>query len=778
MFTTLLASRNGAIGGGAAIVAPSTQATSLQFLGVETLRLTRGNGTRMIVFMRSGGAVGITPTDGTTYAANASFGAGTNLGSNTYCVANGTDSQYIITDLPFNTLMGIRAFEFNGTNGTEVYNINTATGNPLSHTTIVQKTFYKYNDIPIAWMTRREPYNLSTISRAFSQGYIVGSWLGTTHEHAWRVTEGDGDNLGGIDYTSRSKRAIADDPTVPTNWVADGPVNADGDPPAFLDKGTLAYSVWVAGPYNTGDRVRVIGGNPSTDKVYESTIDGNTNQPPGTGWTEFAVWDGNQCWGPMSVVEHGGNQYGIYVANRSIANRYSVGMIWSNDEFTTYARVSGNPIISQSADLSAFYVKVHPTKVGGFWYMFIQSYDLTYIVENHLYALEIWRTASDPTTSDWAGWTKITTVDQLSDRGFGGAIDISQSWDEGGRFHAYICTNAQIAQAGAFNTKEEGAALPFLTTYPVGDRITHISWSLWAAFQADFVKERDAFISLRQCEIENRTWIQKRTHAGEDYFIGSAFKKKGQTNLNGAQQCEPMIDSQILSTKVPTSGTTIGTENYPSWVRLGKPHQSQINDVLGTTCYPFDVTGNVNGTIVGSPRAARCDSIQPVSGGYVTFPNANWVLDANKNMFKIIHGRTDTTSVYGICGIALQFEYSHPSQNDFDIKVWGTGGVLYKHYRINSYFNYIANNDATLFVVIGHDFDAGTLKVRIDYNLDVPYEVIHEDSFAAMNVPSGDLIIGHTAGQGHSLDVVGAFQRFNGADATDEHYLYNNLMGY
>ena len=779
MFTSLIAGQFQGVGGSGSST-PSTQSSSLTFHGIKTLRVgTRGNGSRILVVMKSGAAVDSHPVDNTSYTA-AAFGSGSQLGTGNYVVYNGTDVagvNLIIEGLSYGISYGCRVYEFNGLSGFEAYNTTTATNNPITATTPSALTYLKYNDTP--FQTRREPYNLKTISRAFSQLYCIGAWTGAAYFHAWFVSEGDGDNLGGIDRSTHAKCPIASDPTVKTNWVWDSPVNSDGDVPAFLDKATLTYTsanfqgVWAAGTYQQNDEVRYIGS--SNDFIYRSNINNNTSTPP-TNWTDITPWNGNQNWGNMSVVSHAGTLYGLFVGNRYIANDYGVGMCYSTDEWATKTILT-NPIIAIGSQINAFYVKVHPTKISGFWYMFMQNPTLSLIAEDHLHCLQIWRTSSDPTTSGWTGWTKITTVDQLSSRGYGGGVDISQSWDEGGKFRAYISPNVPGSTVGGYQAKYEGETA-FLTTNPVGDWVDEIEWTDWTNFQQNFYVYREAFRDSQITQIETRTWGPKMTFGADTFFIGTGFLWKGQTALNGILEIEPMNDAKIVSTKTGGVGTvTVGNDVYPDWARLGLPHRSHLVDTLGSTdIRPYDAIGNTAGTIVGAPKVARCNCIQPVSGGYVTFPQANWSLNTSKNAFKILVGRNNNAdNSYGIINICGQVEYYRDSNSVFRIIARGASG-LYKEITVN-YDTYKAFNDATQLAILGHYWDAGTFVARIDYALNPTVTTIHNDSFSALISPSTDLIIG-TVGADYSKDVVGSFLKFDGANATDDHYLNNNIIAY
>jgi hypothetical protein len=89
-----------------------------------TFKWTNGNGTGRIVVMRANSAVNFTPASATNYTANASFGSGTNLGSDQYVVYNGTGNTVTITNLQPATTYHLTVFEYNGTGTLQRYLTN------------------------------------------------------------------------------------------------------------------------------------------------------------------------------------------------------------------------------------------------------------------------------------------------------------------------------------------------------------------------------------------------------------------------------------------------------------------------------------------------------------------------------------------------------------------------------------------------------------------------------------------------------------------------------
>ena len=117
---------------------PTAASTSPAFSGVEgnklTLQWTNGNGEKRIVVVRQGSAVAFTPAAATSYTANATFGAGTDLGSGQYVVYNSSGNAVEITNLLPATTYHFAVFEYNGTGTTLRYltsSVLTASGSTL-----------------------------------------------------------------------------------------------------------------------------------------------------------------------------------------------------------------------------------------------------------------------------------------------------------------------------------------------------------------------------------------------------------------------------------------------------------------------------------------------------------------------------------------------------------------------------------------------------------------------------------------------------------------------
>lgn len=110
-------------GGEAPAGQPSIQASFLFFTSIGpsqmNLTWTRGNGQRRLVLARESSAVNVTPTDLSSYTANANYSAGPeNLGGGNYAVYAASDSSFTLSGLNPSTIYHFAIFEYNNL-GTE-----------------------------------------------------------------------------------------------------------------------------------------------------------------------------------------------------------------------------------------------------------------------------------------------------------------------------------------------------------------------------------------------------------------------------------------------------------------------------------------------------------------------------------------------------------------------------------------------------------------------------------------------------------------------------------
>jgi hypothetical protein len=96
-------------------VGPSAGTTDQLTNATARLNFTAGNGTARLIILRAGSAPTTTPTDGTAYAGNPSFGAGSSPATAEYVVYNSTGTSASLTNLQANTTYYYTAYEALGT---------------------------------------------------------------------------------------------------------------------------------------------------------------------------------------------------------------------------------------------------------------------------------------------------------------------------------------------------------------------------------------------------------------------------------------------------------------------------------------------------------------------------------------------------------------------------------------------------------------------------------------------------------------------------------------
>ncbi|HMF58118.1 MAG TPA: DNA/RNA non-specific endonuclease [Pyrinomonadaceae bacterium] len=104
---------------------PTTQASNITFSAVGknsmTVNWTPGNGASRLVVARQGSPVTSSPTDGTFYKPNASFGVGSQVGPGEYVVYSGNGASTGVANLAPNTTYYFAIFEYNGAASTSLY---------------------------------------------------------------------------------------------------------------------------------------------------------------------------------------------------------------------------------------------------------------------------------------------------------------------------------------------------------------------------------------------------------------------------------------------------------------------------------------------------------------------------------------------------------------------------------------------------------------------------------------------------------------------------------
>jgi len=154
----------------ASTAAPTAQATNIIFSNLQLTQMdisfSIGDGVKRAVFVKEGSGTITNPTDNATYTAISDWSSkGTQLGtSGYYCVYNGPENSFTITNIQESTLFTVQVFEYNGTPGAEKYLLTTATGNPNNQTSLpVELTSFTAssldNKVNLNWQTATEVDN-------------------------------------------------------------------------------------------------------------------------------------------------------------------------------------------------------------------------------------------------------------------------------------------------------------------------------------------------------------------------------------------------------------------------------------------------------------------------------------------------------------------------------------------------------------------------------------------------------------------------------------------
>lgn len=109
-----------------AVLAPTVQVFDFGWNdGDSKLSWTRGNGSRVLIFIKEASAVGTLPFDGVTYVLDGYYSGDT-------VIYKGTGVEVVLAGLTNGVEYHVRGFEYNGQAGIERYLRETALGNPYS----------------------------------------------------------------------------------------------------------------------------------------------------------------------------------------------------------------------------------------------------------------------------------------------------------------------------------------------------------------------------------------------------------------------------------------------------------------------------------------------------------------------------------------------------------------------------------------------------------------------------------------------------------------------
>ncbi|RZJ34141.1 MAG: hypothetical protein EOO51_11035 [Flavobacterium sp.] len=170
---------------------PTTQASAISISAVTsttfTVNCTAGNGSGRIIVVRSGSAVNSVPADGSSYSGNAAFASGSELGTGNFVVYAGSATSMTVTGLSPATAYHVAVFEYNGTGGTQNYNVTSA---PTANRTTL--------NAPVGWQiyTANTPNTINfdttvdgvTTDIFMADGISPSSSTGELNSNAWAIS--------------------------------------------------------------------------------------------------------------------------------------------------------------------------------------------------------------------------------------------------------------------------------------------------------------------------------------------------------------------------------------------------------------------------------------------------------------------------------------------------------------------------------------------------------------------------------------------------------------
>jgi hypothetical protein len=224
--TTGGASKQVAVSGVVLATQPSAQATAVTFANVTsasfTINWTIGNGAKRIVLIRSGSAVNASPVDGVSYNGMASFGTGSEIGTDNFVVYSGTGNSVAVTGLSAATTYHVAVYEFNGADGTENYlTTSPATGNRTTLNAPVGWQIYTTNIVnTINFDTTVDGVNNDSFQ---GDGFGPAPEAGELNSKAWAVT---GFTDGAVAFGGVSPEGSDFDRSISDGGVTDGGVYA------------------------------------------------------------------------------------------------------------------------------------------------------------------------------------------------------------------------------------------------------------------------------------------------------------------------------------------------------------------------------------------------------------------------------------------------------------------------------------------------------------------------------------------------------------------------
>ncbi|OJJ15873.1 hypothetical protein BKI52_36755 [marine bacterium AO1-C] len=355
---------------------PTTAASNITFSAVTTnsmtLSWTNGNGNDRLVIAREAAAVNQSPTDGTGYTSNATFGSGSDLGGGNFVVFRGSGNLIPISGLTAGTVYHFTVIEFNGSGVTANYRLtgapvasrSTLFAEPTTPASAITFSSVAPTSMTVNWTNGNGARRVvvAKASSAVDQNPVDGT--GYTANAAF----GSGDNLGSGNFvvydgtgTSVSLTGLTAGTTyhfkviefngtgVTANYRLTGAPTASQATPA-AEPTTAATSITFSAVTTTSMTVGWTNGN-GANRLVIARASSAVNQSPsdGTGYTANAAFGSGSDLGSSNFVVYSGTGNSVNVTGLTAGTVYHFTVIEFNGTgATANYRLTGAPVGNRS----------------------------------------------------------------------------------------------------------------------------------------------------------------------------------------------------------------------------------------------------------------------------------------------------------------------------------------------------------------------------------------------------------------------------------------------
>ncbi|MBE9466928.1 MAG: fibronectin type III domain-containing protein [Bacteroidetes bacterium] len=363
--------------------APTTQASGITFSNVDATKLTinwtSGNGQNRIVKMNTSNSF-TDPTDGTDPSADNAYGLGEQV------VYNSTGSTVNITNLDASTTYWFRAYEYNNSGTSTMYNVSTATDNPDSILTLKNAPTTQATNITFA--------NLASSS-------VTINWENGNGENRILVAKNGTDISTPTNNTSYSANTIfgSGDVTGAGCYVVYNGSGNTVDVTGLTQNETYEFGVFEFN--NSGT---------SYAKYHNVTATGNPQTLATSGYTQWTgttstSWEATENWSSSSVPTSGTDVVIKLATNKPVISSNSL----CNNitiEPGAFLTINSGYTLSVSGDLT---IEASSSYLGSLIEFGDGSVSVTGSskIQNYISGTTDWHYLSSPITS--------TTVDFLTD---------------------------------------------------------------------------------------------------------------------------------------------------------------------------------------------------------------------------------------------------------------------------------------------------------------------------------------------------------------------------